>query len=124
MMERSRLAMFLSMERRAPLPSALPSTTESGTDATDPVGFRDGYVGSKAWSSSSSSLSGRSASRNYYYLLLFIIIIFAAKHSPINHYMNSNDEMWQMLHFVLCQELDAIKDDIGCTGTPCRKHYI
>jgi hypothetical protein len=29
-----------------------------------------------------------------------------------------------MLHFVLCQELDAIKDDIGCTGTPCRKHYI
>jgi hypothetical protein len=42
---------------------------------------------------------------------------FVAKPSRINHHMNSNDETWQTWHFVLCQELDIIKDAIGCTGT-------
>jgi hypothetical protein len=38
--------------------------------------------------------------------------------------MSSNDETWQMWQFVLCQQLDIVKDGIGFTGTPCRKLNI
>jgi hypothetical protein len=54
----------------------------------------------------------------------FCCRLFDAKPSRINHHMNSHDEMWQMWHLVFMPKLDSIKGDIGCTGTPCRKHNI
>jgi hypothetical protein len=41
------------------------------------------------------------------------------KPSRISAHMSNDTETRQMWHFVLCQEHDAIKDDVGCTGTPC-----
>jgi hypothetical protein len=55
-------------------------------------------------------------------------LFFVAKPSRIslhiNTYVCSGDEAWQMWHFVLCQERDAIKDDVSRTDKIRKKIKI
>jgi hypothetical protein len=50
--------------------------------------------------------------------------IFVVKPSRMNPQMNIDDKIWQIWHFILCQEHDAIRYGAGCYGTPCRNHSI